>query len=102
MSGRKIYLRPDNLSPHPDIWNTPERTFVIELRFTDTHGQAWHRDRQGVLTRVQPDGDTTAHRPQNRKEQIAPEVEATVAQVVGPAMLLLDRMNPPCLAPLDP
>jgi hypothetical protein len=93
VSGRKIYLRSDNRSPDPDIWHMPERTFVIELRFTDTYGQAWQRDRQGVPTRMQTGGDTVL-RPQNREEQVAPEFEATIAQAVGPAMLLLDRMNP--------
>ncbi len=94
VSGRKIYLRPDNLAPHLDIWDMPERTFVVELRFTDTYGQTWHRDKQGILTRAQHERDATVHGPQSRKEQIAPEFEATVAQAVGPAMLLLDRMNP--------
>jgi HNH endonuclease len=93
VSGRKIYLRAGNRSPNPDIWRMPKRTFVIELRFTDTYRQAWQRDRQGVLTQVQLDGDT-APRPQSREEQVAPEFEAAIAQAVGPAMLLLDRMNP--------
>ncbi len=94
VSGRKIYLRPDNLAPHLGIWDMPERTFVVELRFTDTYGQTWHRDKQGILTRAQHEQDAAVHGPQSRKEQIAPEFEATVAQAVGPAMLILDRMNP--------
>jgi len=94
VSGRKVYLRTDNLEPRTDVWDMPERTFVIELRFTDTYGQMWHRDRQGVLVRVQPKDDTAEPSSQNRVQQITPEFEATVAQAVGPAMLLLDRMDP--------
>jgi hypothetical protein len=94
VSGRKIYLRPDNLEPPPDVWDMAERTFVIELRFTDTYGQMWHRDKQGILVRVQPQDDTAESGSQNRARQITPEFEATVAQAVGPAMLLLDRMDP--------
>jgi hypothetical protein len=46
-----------------------------------------------VLARVQPD-DTAGSGSQNRARQITPEFEATVAQAVGPAILLLDRMDP--------
>ena len=67
---------------------------MIELRFTDTYGQTWHRDKQGVLARVQPDDDTAGSGSQSRAKQITPEFEATVAQAVGPAVLLLDRMDP--------
>jgi len=94
VSGRKIYIRPDKPEPHPDIWDIQERTFVIELRFTDTYGQVWHRDKQGVLVRAQPGNDTAVSDSQNQTKQITPEFEATIGQAVGPAMLLLDRMDP--------
>jgi HNH endonuclease len=52
VSGRKVYPKPEQPPPHRNIWNMPERTYVIELRFTDTNGETWRRDRNGVLARV--------------------------------------------------
>ncbi|RZU73489.1 HNH endonuclease [Micromonospora kangleipakensis] len=52
VSGRKVYPKPDRAALRPDTWEMPERTYVTELRFTDTNGQTWHRDRRGVLAEV--------------------------------------------------
>lgn len=52
VSGRKVYPKPDQAAPRPEVWDMPERTYVTELRFTDTNGQTWRRDRHGVLARV--------------------------------------------------
>jgi hypothetical protein len=52
ITGHKVYLKPDQAAPHPDIWDMPERTYVAELCFTDTSGQTWRRDSHGMLARV--------------------------------------------------
>ena len=49
VSGRKLYLNSEPAPLGPHLWDMPERTFVIELGFTDTNGQSWHRSSGGVL-----------------------------------------------------
>ena len=52
VSGRKLYLNSEPAPLGPHLWDMPERTFVIELGFTDTNGQSWHRSSGGVLART--------------------------------------------------
>jgi hypothetical protein len=52
VSGRKVYPRPEQSALPPNVWDLPERTFVVELRFDDSNGQTWRRDQRGVLTGV--------------------------------------------------
>lgn len=50
VSGRKVYPKPESAGSRPDIWELPDRTFVVELRFADSNGRVWRRSRDGVLT----------------------------------------------------
>jgi hypothetical protein len=64
LSGRELYPS-ENLAPSGNLvpggpslrraahGDLPDRTFVVSLRFTDAANRVWHRDRYGVLTRVQ-------------------------------------------------
>jgi hypothetical protein len=52
ISGRKVYPKPELAELKPDVWGMPERTYVIELRFTDTNGHAWRRSHHGLLSPV--------------------------------------------------
>jgi len=50
VSGRKVYPTSQAAELRPDVWKMPERTYVIELHFTDTNGQRWRRSRDGLLS----------------------------------------------------
>jgi hypothetical protein len=66
-SGRELYPS-ETRYPNPSVYpggstlrraaqdDLPDRNFVISLRFTDAANRVWHRDRYGVLTRVQQSG----------------------------------------------
>ncbi len=58
VSGRKVYPKPEGgrapLSQQ-DAWRLPDRTYVIELRFTDVDGRTWRRSKDGVLAAVSAD-----------------------------------------------
>jgi hypothetical protein len=49
VSGRKVYPKPESATSRPDLWDLPERTFVIELRFADSNGRVWRRSADGLL-----------------------------------------------------
>jgi len=50
VSGRKVYPKPESAETRTDVWELPDRTFVVELRFADSNGRVWRRSRDGVLT----------------------------------------------------
>jgi hypothetical protein len=54
VSGRELYLRPEQISLTREVMEVPPRTFLVEVRFSDAAGRTWHRDRRGVLVRVAP------------------------------------------------
>ena len=48
-SGRRIFRAPDGAATDPRAWDLPERSYTVELRFTDINGAIWRRDRNGIL-----------------------------------------------------
>lgn len=51
LSGSELYPRPSEPLMRAEARGLPPPPYVVDLTFSDSAGQGWHRDRKGLLSR---------------------------------------------------